>query len=258
MSHLRARRARRIRHRLDAGRENRAVLYTVFTVPEGLRQAAADPARWTRWRRAIWKWMKENAGALYGAERTDPAGQCDQARATGEYCDCAKCSKWHPHLNFLWVQRPGFRAFIAPEQLEEMKRAWKKILGEKHFRDVCGEETAVSVHHAYSGPWKGEEFGRQVDHWCSYLGRTWPHWIKSVKKHITLRWLGKFPKIDHYPASVCEDCGEGYRGLEVRTKAEAERMLALGPAACAQACWLEKRRRRKEKMGGPLFAWGKE
>ncbi len=224
--HLRARRARRILARLDAGRNGRPVVYTVFTVPPEDRERAADVKTWNKWRRKIWKWMKENLLAQFAVERTDPCGD-DRV-------------KWHPHLNFLWVQRAGTRAFISPKKLEELKLAWQEIIGA--YR-------AVNVYTKYSS----EE--KQIRHWASYLGRTWPEWRKSVPRHVTMRWLGKYPKIEPVEGDgSCNECGEYVEILRVRDRGQADLYVHNG----AEFCRAELRRRRREHIGPTSHDWGRK
>ena len=153
---LRTRRMLEIRARFEGpdGRQGKPVLYTVFTVPPELRAAAADPKTWTKWRRAIWKVMRLKFGGLFAVERTDPCG--DRAP-----------EKWHPHFNFLWVQTDGARPFIDVHALRE---AWAEVIGSSRL---------PSVNHAYG------HHPARLQHWYWYMGRTWPDWHQSVRRHLT-------------------------------------------------------------------------
>ena len=249
----------------------RPVLYTVFTCPPALRLRAADPTWWGRVRRRIWRVLEQEVGGWYAVERTDPAGQCETSRVSGEYCDCARCSTWHPHLKLLWVQRPGFRPFV---DVSKLRRRWMEVLGEEELRargyrklrrrqgvwrrrsdgserrpldlfaDAVGGVQEVQIHHAYA-PFVGrhrsaDECGcyscseKRVGHWCSYVGRTWPAWIRAVPRHLTVRWMGDYPRRVEPPRKVCEQCGRECRLLEFGCLEEAERFALLGPERCAE------------------------
>ena len=179
----RSRRARDIEDKFEAGRRGRCVIYSVFTVPPALRQAAGEKVRLrarkkkdgTLETREVWRWqlwleellegLKGTFGLEYAVERSDPAGD-DRDR-------------WHPHINLLWVREDG-GGFIEEGQLEALKSEWKAIIGEK-------EENPISVHTAYAAP--RDEARRR--HWYSYMGRTWPGWEEEFPYHCRLKWLGR-------------------------------------------------------------------
>lgn len=196
---LRTRRMLEIRRRFEgpAGRNGKPVLYTVLTVPPELRARAADPDTWRKWRRAAWKAMKLRFGGLFAVERTDPCG--DRAP-----------DKWHPHLNFLWVQVDGTKPFINVAELAE---AW---------REIIGSYRRPSIHHAY------DEHPARLQHWYWYMGRTWPDWHGSVKRHLSVRWMGKFPTKIPKPTN-CEDCGQPFVFVTGLDRKAAEELAALGP-----------------------------
>jgi hypothetical protein len=198
---LRARRALAIKERFEAagGMAGGPVLYTILTVPPALRARAAQEATWTDWKRKIVKWLKKNAGFRFGVERTDPAGDRDR-------------TKWHPHINLLWCQRPGFRPYL---DLAKLRTAWAQIIGAK----------TVNVWHQFSSA------PGQLWHWFSYMGRTWPEWVPVVKGHMTVRWYGRYPKSEDAGPACCEKCGEGYVVLRCGSRACAEEMVAAGAAA---------------------------
>lgn len=197
---LRRRRSRSIEDRFERGRGGKAVVYTILTVPPSKRREAADRDTFGRWCRRIRKWMKDRLGLLFGVERMDPAG--DQ-----------QPSLWHPHLNILWVQRDGFRPFI---DVDELRTEWARILNTPQ----------VDVWTQYS-----DEPGR-LRHWYSYMGRTWADWRKSVPEHLTIRWLGKYPKGRKDGATFCPHCLADVRYLKVGSEAEAKRYVQLGPVRC--------------------------
>lgn len=194
---VRRRRAMSIRERFEAGRKGKPVIYTILTVPEERRQAAANPKTWAAWRRRIVKWMKKNVGFHFGLQRSDPAG--DEAP-----------DKWHPHVNLLWVQRDGFTPFIDVDTLRE---EWARII----------EAPLVNVWTQYSTD------DAKLRHWYSYMGRPWPDWQNSVRQHLRMNWLGAYPRKPPPEKKCCEKCGEKWRRMLCGTEVEARRLAALGP-----------------------------
>jgi hypothetical protein len=171
-----ARRASRCRWRLDAGREGRPVLYTVLTVPPELRARYADPAVWRSACRRAWKVLRKQFGAEYGLEASHPAGE--------------DLEVFHPHANFLWVQRPGFRPFL---DVAALRRAWARILG------YDGE---VVVYHRYA------DAPGKIAHWARYVTRTFPGWSWWTP---SVRWYGAFPRELPDREVVCPGCGQPFR-----------------------------------------------
>lgn len=149
------------------------VLYTVFTVPEELRYLYANRKDWARLRRKVWNLLKKEFGAKFGMEATHPTGDKDPVH-------------FHPHLNFLWKQKPGFKPFIDQDLL---RRVWGQILGVKY----------AVAHHQYT-----HRIGKII-HWVRYVSRTFPGTHKWTGP---LRWFGKYPKRPegerHY---LCPECG---------------------------------------------------
>lgn len=260
------------------GRKKKRVLYTVFTVPLDLRLKAADPKLWTEWRRAVWKVLKKRFGGLFAAEHTDPASTCKEAKDTPELaCTCRKCSKWHPHFNFLWVRREGMNADLI--DLDELKAAWAKIIGAEPTRDVFGVEKppVVVVHHRYCDPTAKDDYDAGIlgkayfHHVCSYMGRPWADWQQSVKKHLTFRWLGSYPKnepeepLDSIEAAEradsrkkCRCCGEYELVLKCCGIFHLETWMRRGVEAIIE----EVKRRRKEvseqrNVGPPPYPKGR-
>jgi hypothetical protein len=198
---LRIRRTQAIKARFEGpnGRGKKPVIYTIFTVPPELRAAAADPKTWTKWRRAIWKAMKKKFGGLFAVERTDPCGDRNP-------------SLWHPHLNFLWVQRDGFSPYLDRDALAA------------EWAAVIGSEREIDFHTKYSDFWP------RLQHWYSYMGRTFPDWQGSVRRHLGVRWLGKYPK-KVPPEKSCVECGEDFVFVTGLDRKGAEELAALGPFA---------------------------
>jgi len=80
------------------------------------------------------------------------------------------------------------------------------------------------------------------------MGRTWPDWIGAVQKHLTVRWLGKYPKKAKKESSKCDDCGADYVFLKCGTLAAAREMVEAGPDAVRRE--LERR-----ECGPPEFPY---
>lgn len=151
------------------------VLYTICTVPVMERYKYINPAEWQKVRRKLWKVLKERFGALYGVEATHPVGDKDPGF-------------FHPHLNFLWIQKPGLRGFL---DVNELREAWAKILSV----DVA------DVYHQYNSN------VRKIKHWCNYVSRTFPGthgWTGPV------RWYGKYPIINNKVTVTCGQCSSGF------------------------------------------------
>jgi hypothetical protein len=178
-----------------AGRD---LCYTVSTVPEELRQAAAHFPTWARWTKRYLKLLQDRLGLAWGWVRTDPAGKCAEAERSGEYCDCTRCSKWHPHLNLLWVRKDG-RGALTEYELWLIKSLWAEVIGAPHAWDGDYVRPVVSVWHKWV-PDPSTLEGKAAKaaenklwHLYLYQGRKWPAWQKAAKKFLRIRPVGKFP-----------------------------------------------------------------
>lgn len=208
-NHLRARRARAIADRLqphvDGGK---AVVYLILTTPEHRREAMADPKVWSTCLRKLWKHLEREHGALFGVQRSDPAGDEEPL-------------KWAIHANILFVKRDGFRDWT---DVEKIKGAWAEIVGAE--KDLLGKPI-IDVRIAYAGA----DDQSRVNHWYDYQGRTWAAWRKAVPKHLTVKWYGnrKHYKRKKLPAWCCSECGERYRAIRCKWETEADEYVFLGP-----------------------------
>lgn len=171
-----ARRARKAHARLDAGRKGRPVLYTVLTVPPAMRAKFTDRKAWRAALRRMWKSMEKEFGALYGVEGSHPIGKDTEV--------------FHPHANFLWVQRSGFRYMLDTNRLREL---WAKAIGCRGVVDVHTQFMTTDA---------------KVAHRVRYALRTFPGfqgWTGSI------RWYGSYPPMpkddDGGGAVRCPDCG---------------------------------------------------
>jgi len=151
---------------------NITVIYTVFTVPLSLREECLDKSSWQHLRKQAWLLLKNTFGGLYGVEVSHPSGEKDP-------------TKFHPHLNFLWIQRTGFRPYI---DVDLLRRTWA---------DVLKVDTS-DVYSQYSSDIA------KIIHWSNYVTRTFPgnhKWTGPV------RWYGKYPRMKHLTECRCSDCG---------------------------------------------------
>jgi hypothetical protein len=157
--------------------EPKTVIYTIFTVPMTERYKFIDPKEWGKVRKKVWRLLKNEFGGLFGIEASHPIG--DDSRA------------FHPHLNFLWVQRKGFQPYIDVARLRQQ------------FCVLMGV-SAADVFSQYS------DAPGKILHWCRYALRTFPgfmHWSGSV------RWYGKYPKVERQDRHICATCGEEFKAI---------------------------------------------
>lgn len=148
--------------------------YTDFTIPPVLRQQYADPKAWQKLRLKIWHILAEQFGALFGLEATHPIGEDNP-------------NIFHPHLNFLYVMKPGFRNYIAVERLRFVFRKALKYIG------------PVNLYHAYG------DSDRQLMHLCKYVTRIFPAFAEWSG---ALRWYGRYPKYKPVKECICPICLE--------------------------------------------------
>lgn len=197
--HLRTRQAAKFKgESITPHLAGRDLCYTVLTTPEHLRQAAAHYPTWAKWVKTFLKALEARLGMAWGVLRSDPAGKCKEAERLGRYCDCSKCSKWHPHVNLLWVRKGG-SGELSDYELWLMKSLWAEAIGAAHVWDGNRPRPMVVVHHYYKADpstLKGKEKERAEGclwKWYSYQGRKWPAWQKTAKKFLRIRWVGKYP-----------------------------------------------------------------
>lgn len=152
------------------------VIYTVFTIPPNAREGFFfNKSKWQKIRKKAWKILRDNFGAKFGVEVTHPAGDVNTAT-------------FHPHLNFIWIQRPGHRPFIDVNLLREK---WNNALNLEKS----------DVHSQYTN-----KIARVV-HWSKYVTRTFPgthEWTGPM------RWYGQYPKIPRPTECGCEECGQKF------------------------------------------------
>jgi len=193
------------------------ILYTVCTVPPARRADALNPTgipgprggrgkrAWDTWTAKLLAWLKAECGLRYALFSAHPAGDRNPA-------------VFHPHLNFLWVQRKGFGRML---DLDKLREAWAKIIG------YDGE---VVVHHQWA------KTDAQIYHQVGYVLRSFPGWGWWRKKAV--RWYGKqLPKVDVSDVWVCPHCGEeiDILGVVPRDAPEVLKFLSSSQETFARA-----------------------
>jgi hypothetical protein len=173
------RRARSLFGRLTdpSGTVARPVIYTVFTVPQEIRHKFIDAKEWQKVRKKVWTHLKDTHGASFGVEVSHPKGD--------------EGNQFHPHLNFLWRTRKGFRPFVDTSLL---RTAWADILG----------VSSVDVHSEYT------EHPAKIMHWCKYITRVFLGFHKWAG---AVRWYGHYPRTSKKIACTCGLCGEPFRAV---------------------------------------------
>lgn len=149
---------------------DKTVIYSVFTVPDSIRERYLDPKEWSKVRRKVWMVLKSKFGGSYGFEASHPIGENQ--------------SKFHPHLNFIWIQKNGYSPFIDVEML---RQEWSTIL-KVDEADVYTQYTSSPA---------------RIMHWCKYVTRVFTGYSEWTGR---TRWYGSYPKSNQIEPSVCPDC----------------------------------------------------
>jgi len=150
------------------------VLYIVFTMPLSLRAKCKDRTYMVHLRKKIWTMLQTVAHARFAFEATHPISE--------DHPD-----EFHPHLNFLVVQKPGHSPYL---NLSELRA---------YYADILGYDGTPDIYSQYSNK------PGQLWKWCQYVSRTFPafsKWCGSTK------WFGKYPKAKRKESQVCADCGQ--------------------------------------------------
>ena len=216
------RRTRKCVERINVLRGNSPVCYTVFTVPPELRIKFQDTVVWGRCVKRILGVLKKKYGLKYGLGSYHPIGDRNP-------------NIFHPHLDLVWIQKIVFFAFFGEgeqkekkelkpflddQQLKELKKAWKKIIG---------AEGVVDVFHNYTEN-EGLIFKR-VD----YCIRPFPGW--KFWRGKAVRWYGKYPregkdynaeKYEFPQDEICEICGQKIRRWIIRDYLHGESLYKSG------------------------------
>ena len=183
---IKLRRTKKALPRLNAKRYSSPVMYTVFTVPYDVRKRAESTETWSYWRKCIVEVLKRDYGLRYALGSSHPTGEDENI--------------FHPHLNFLWIQKTGCKHKI---DLTKMRSTWSKIIKAKG---------AVDIYHQ----WYKKEY--KIRHLVSYVLRTFPGW--KFWRGQAVRWYGEYPRnIDNeiYEDTdwICPDCGEEITIMEL-------------------------------------------
>ncbi|MBA7579018.1 hypothetical protein ES708_20884 [subsurface metagenome] len=181
--------------------ERSTVIYTVFTIPFMERYKLTDKKSLTKWRKKAWQILKTYFGARFGVEASHPVGE--------------KTTEFHPHFNFLWVQKSNYQAYINVDMLREK---WAVALG----------ATVVNVHSQYS------DSPARIMHWSKYVLRTFPgfmHWAGPAK------WYGKYPVVPRRDRVVCADCGKPLHAIGYITQIDYDDWCRTGQLTGRSPPW---------------------
>lgn len=199
------RRARAVRDRLALGLKDRhdgqaAIIYTVCTVPEHLREKFKDQKEWRAVVKKMWKVLRHYAGGQFGVECSHPTGDKEPG-------------KFHPHCNFVWIQKKGFKPWLP---VGELRRAWQQILM---------TYSPVDVYTTYVRP--GKRNAPRIAHLCKYVTR----FVDGDEWTGVQRWYGKYPKLEA-EIKTCPKCRSTFIILRIITQSEYDLdqiALAAGP-----------------------------
>lgn len=213
-SQVKVRRTVRAKERLDKDRHGKAILYTVLTVPPEFRSRFVDRKIWRSEIRKIWRDIRTHFAGEFSLECSHPYGSPEE----GDYSP----DVFHPHVNFLWRQRPGASPFLDVGTLIVLWTAQLNGIPKKHALDVWREirdreedltrslelvrcaldvrTMSVVWHHYFKDP---VELSKRI----AYVCRTFPgfsSWTGSM------RWLGHFPRNLEVRIWCCPKCKEPY------------------------------------------------
>lgn len=195
------------------------VIYTVFTIPPHKRELYLDPKKWSKFRKEVWTILKKDFGGLYGMEASHPCGDIDPTR-------------FHPHLNFVWRQRPGFRGFIDEKKLKDA------------FRGIV-ETSVVDVWTAYT-----TSVGL-IKKWVNYTCRTFPG------NHVwtgPIRWFGKYPRGIKSVPETCFMCGQRFKVIGTLEKSQVDQWYKIGWALGIDPPWERDSQIKMMKNSGTINA----
>lgn len=193
----------------------KTIIYTVFTVPLEVRERYLDPKVWSRLRRKVWRLLKDGFGGLYGMEASHPVGDKDP-------------TLFHPHFNFLWVQKGGHRPFLDVDLLREK---WARLLGV----DVVDVKTKYS------------DNVRLIKHWTNYVTRTFPGNSKWSGRIV---WYGKYPRKKPVAKVICPFCGSKYKRIGWLYKWQVDQYYEQGFKWGVDPPWENDKSIQKDKSSG--------
>lgn len=196
------RRASRVRQRLEAGTTSasgrkKAIIYTIFTIPPALRSRCRDRKEWRKLVKKAWLVLKNHYGAEYALECSHPVGD--------------KSTEFHPHANFLWVQRDGFKPFI---DVALLRKLWQAVL------ETYG---TVDIWTSYQSPKATEKERKHRYRYVTRIFHEYTSWIGSM------RWYGKYPKVRyHEEPKTCPRCHEVYLFMGRASEVEYNQQEKVG------------------------------
>lgn len=198
-----ARRARRARQRIEvarpalpelgrtpayAAKQGQPVHYVVLTLPPELRAGYLDPVAWRELGRKAWR-MLRRFGFAFAIEATHPVGdKASEAALEGD----GDPAVFAPHLNFLAVQRAGFRWTL---DLDALRAEWATVLG---WRGPHAVQLHVQLFFPGS---QREEDKRAWAHATRYALRPFPGWQAWLP---SVRWFGRYPHVEY--TCTCPHC----------------------------------------------------
>lgn len=197
------------------------VIYTVFTVPTENRKKFLCNGIWQKYRVKAWRLLRDHFGAKYAVEVTHPKGD-------------SKTGLFHPHLNFIWVQKSGFRPFIDVDLLREK---WGRIL-KVDISDVYSQYT--------------NQIGKVI-HWVRYVTRNFPGTHKWTG---VMRWYGKYPRIKKPTECLCNECGGYFKLIGWVSAEDVDRWnetgwkMGIDPPWYRDACIIRVKPRKKNRPCG--------
>jgi len=168
-----SRRTRRIFDRFELVRGHRKLCYTTFTVPMQRRQQFLTRHEWRKVVKQLIVILKAHYGFEFGFEASHPISE-------------KQPDIFHPHVNLVWLMRPGYRPHMRKAKLVVLRREWAALL----------QWDESVIHHKHSNI-KG-----QIWHICEYASRAFPGF--SVWQG-PIRWYGRIPHMEPelYRCPVC-------------------------------------------------------
>jgi hypothetical protein len=155
------------------------VNYTVFTMPYQLRPQCMNKEFMRKLRARVYQMLADKHGADCAFEATHPWGDKDPM-------------EFHPHLNFLWIQRKGFSHYLNLQQLRA------------DYADILGYQGEPYIYHEYSN------LSGTIWKWCEYVARTFPEFSKWCGH---TKWFGNYRRKPEKECHKCAKCGAVYRPI---------------------------------------------
>jgi hypothetical protein len=174
---------------VDRREQGLPVHYLTFTVPPALRARYTDRKEWLALAREAFRILRRH-GMACAVEATHPVG--DKAAEAVEL-DGDACT-FHPHLNFLAVQRKGWRYKL---DVHELREQWAEALGIDSPSSLPFPH--VEIHWPQSARDRDKAAWAHVTRYVLRPFAGWQAWLPSV------RWFGAYPKGVDYTCK-CPTC----------------------------------------------------